>query len=248
MDAVLFDLGKVLLDYNPRYYYERFFAGDELALDRFPRRSGSREIGCSRWIAALPMDEAIATRQQRLTGARPADRALERRLAAHAAREILGTVAVLDELRQRGRRLYALTNFSHETWPVARARFEFLGWFEDVVVSGEVGLVKPDPRIYRLAIDRCRLEPARTVFVDDYRLTSRRRAPRACTGCTSRPPSGCARTWRRSGCSSLQDTRGHGLAPLRAPRAPGASPPKRRFPPLRHPSPSPPSAGRTARR
>jgi 2-haloacid dehalogenase len=82
--------------------------------------------------------------------------------------EIAGTVAIVEELRARGRRLYALTNFSTETYPIARARCPSLALFEEVIVSGEVGLVKPDPRIYALAIERCRLDPARTVFVDDH--------------------------------------------------------------------------------
>ena len=61
----------------------------------------------------------------------------------------------------------ALTNWSAETFPLAGERFEFLKWFEDIVVSGEVGLAKPDPRIFELAIERCRLEPAQTLFIDD---------------------------------------------------------------------------------
>ena len=77
------------------------------------------------------------------------------------------TVAVLAELRERGHRLVALTNWSAETFPVARARFAFLQWFEDIVVSGEVRLAKPDPRIFQLAIERNRLDPARTLFIDD---------------------------------------------------------------------------------
>ena len=80
---------------------------------------------------------------------------------------IHGSVAILAELRQRGLRLYALTNFSTETFPIARERCDFLAWFEDIVVSGEHGLVKPDPLIYELAIRRCRLEASRTVFIDD---------------------------------------------------------------------------------
>ena len=166
MDAVLFDLGKVLLDWSPRYYYERFFAGDEAGLAHFLDEVIARE-----WILemdrGLPMAEAIAARQ-RLYPAHAELIARWREGWPEMLRgEIAGTVAVLEELASRGRRLYALTNFSHETWPVARARFEFLGRFEDVVVSGEVGMVKPDPRIYRLAIERCRLDAARTVFVDD---------------------------------------------------------------------------------
>jgi len=166
MDTVLFDLGKVLLDWSPRYYYERFFAGDERALERF-----LDEVVAPTWIVemdrGLPMTEAIAARQRLYPEHAELIARWREGWPEMLRGEIAGTVAVLDELGSRGRRLYALTNFSHETWPIARARFEFLARFEDVVVSGEVGMVKPDPRIYRLAIERCRLEPARTVFVDD---------------------------------------------------------------------------------
>jgi 2-haloacid dehalogenase len=81
--------------------------------------------------------------------------------------EIPGSVAILRDLRSKGHRLHALTNWSAETFPIARRRFEFLQWFEHIVVSGEVGLAKPDPRIFGLAIERCALDPGRTVFIDD---------------------------------------------------------------------------------
>jgi len=166
VDAVLFDLGKVLLDWSPRYYYERFFAGDEGALARF-----LDEVVAPEWILEMdrgrPMDEAIAARQRLYPEHAELIARWREGWPEMLRGEIAGTVEILEELATRGRRLYALTNFSHETWPVARQRFGFLERFEQVVVSGEVGLVKPDPRIYRLAIERCRLEPARTVFVDD---------------------------------------------------------------------------------
>jgi 2-haloacid dehalogenase len=166
MDAVLFDLGKVLLDWSPRYYYERFFPDDAPGLAHF-----LDEVVAPAWIVemdrGLPMAEAIAARQRLYPEHAELIARWREGWPEMLRGEIAGTIAVLEELAARGRRLYALTNFSHETWPVARARFDFLGRFEHVVVSGEVGLVKPDPRIYRLAIERCRLEPARTVFVDD---------------------------------------------------------------------------------
>jgi 2-haloacid dehalogenase len=166
MDAVLFDLGKVLLDWSPRYFYARFFPGDERALERF-----LAEVVAPAWILemdrGLPMAEAIAARQRLYPEHADLIARWREGWPEMLRGEIAGTVAVLDELAARGRRLYALTNFSPETWPVARARFGFLERFADVVVSGEVGMVKPDPRIYRLAIERCRLEPGRTVFVDD---------------------------------------------------------------------------------
>jgi 2-haloacid dehalogenase len=166
MDAVLFDLGKVLLDWNPRYYYERFFAGDAAALAHF-----LDEVVAPAWIVemdrGLPIAEAIGARQRLYPQHAELIGRWREGWPEMLRGEISGTVEILEELASRGRRLYALTNFSHETWPVARARFDFLERFEHVVVSGEVGLVKPDPRIYRLAIERCRLQPARTVFVDD---------------------------------------------------------------------------------
>ena len=63
--------------------------------------------------------------------------------------------------------LYALTNWSHETFPIARRRFQFLERFRGIVVSGEERAAKPDPRIYRTLLERYRLQPERTLFIDD---------------------------------------------------------------------------------
>lgn len=81
---------------------------------------------------------------------------------------IEGTVEILRELRETGRvRLFALTNWSAETFHHAEKRFPFLGWFEGIVVSGREGLVKPDPAFYRLLTDRYALEPGHCLFIDD---------------------------------------------------------------------------------
>jgi 2-haloacid dehalogenase len=165
MDTVLFDLGKVLLDWSPRYYYARFF-DDEAALARF-----LGEVVAPEWIlemdAGKPARQAIAERQQRFPEHAELIARWPEGWPEMLRGEIAGTVAVVEALRARGRRLYALTNFSTETFPQARARCPSLALFEDVIVSGEVGLVKPDPRIFALAVERCRIDPARTVFVDD---------------------------------------------------------------------------------
>ena len=126
MDAVLFDLGKVLLDWSPRYYYERFFPGDEAGLARF-----LGEVVASEWILEMdrgrPMADAIAARQRLYPEHAELIARWREGWPEMLRGEIAGTVAVLEALAARGRRLYALTNFSHETWPVARARFDFLG-------------------------------------------------------------------------------------------------------------------------
>jgi 2-haloacid dehalogenase len=166
MDTVLFDLGAVLIDWNPRYLYRPLFKGDDRAMEHF-----LAEIAPSWWNleidAGKTFDQAVAER----VAVHPDHAemiAMWRDGWAEMLRdEIAGSVEILAELRGKGHRLHALTNWSAETFPIARRRFGFLQWFEDIVVSGEVGLAKPDPRIFALTIERCRLDPKRTVFIDD---------------------------------------------------------------------------------
>ncbi len=104
--------------------------------------------------------------------ARHPDRAAEIRAYDERWHEMLkgpieGSVALLGELRDRGVRLFALTNWSAEKFPVGRARFDFFDWFAGIVVSGEERLKKPDRRIFDLAAQRFGLDPATTLFVDD---------------------------------------------------------------------------------
>jgi 2-haloacid dehalogenase len=64
--------------------------------------------------------------------------------------------------------LYALSNWSAETFAVARPRYEFLDWFDGIVISGEEGVIKPDARIFQVLLERYSLTPATTVFIDDH--------------------------------------------------------------------------------
>lgn len=166
IDAVVFDLGKVLLDWDPRYFYTRHFHGDTAALEHFVTH-----IIPPAWIgemdAGKPAAQAIAEQQR----VHPQHAALIGLWAEGwplmLRGEIAGTAALLRELKARGLRLYALTNFSTETFPIARERCPSLALFEDIVVSGAIGLVKPDPRIYAHTSAHCRLHPQTTVFIDD---------------------------------------------------------------------------------
>ena len=165
-DTILFDLGGVLIDWNPRYLYRPLFGGDDAAMEDFLARVCPPEWNLE-MDAGRPFAEAVAERQ--------------RLFPEHAERialwhtgwpqmlrdQIPETVELLAALRGRGHRLLALTNWSAETFPIARQRFAFLRWFEDIVVSGEVKLAKPDRRIFELAIRRAGLEPARTLYIDD---------------------------------------------------------------------------------
>ncbi len=166
IDTILFDLGAVLIDWNPRYLYRSLFNGDESAMERF-----LTEIVPPEWNRSIDAGKTFAdavAERVRLYPQHAKLIALWKEGWPRMLQDAIpGTVGILSELREHGHRLYALTNWSAETFPLARQRFEFLEWFEDIVVSGEVLLAKPDPRIFALTIERCRLQPARTVFIDD---------------------------------------------------------------------------------
>jgi 2-haloacid dehalogenase len=85
---------------------------------------------------------------------------------------IAGSVEILSELKDRGARLYGLSNWSSETYPLALTRFGFLRWFEGILISGEVKMIKPDPRIFELLIERFAIDPQRAVFIDDVAVNA----------------------------------------------------------------------------
>ena len=163
--AVVLDLGGVLVDWNPRHLYRRLFA-DEAAMERF-----LAEVTTPAWNLEQDRGRPFADGIASLVRDHPDQAEL---IEAYWRRwpEMLGephqdTVEVLAELRGAGVRLLALTNWSAETFPFAAPRYPFLGWFEAVIVSGDVKLVKPDPAIFQLLVERHGLEPSRTVLIDD---------------------------------------------------------------------------------
>jgi 2-haloacid dehalogenase len=164
-DAVLFDLGGVLVDWNPRHLYRRLFA-DEAAMEAFLAtvctQAWNEEQDAGRSFA-----EGVALLLARHPHYAEEIGAYDLRWGEMLKGPIDASVAILDELRGRGVPMFGLTNWSAEKFPVARERFAFLEWFGGIVVSGEEQLKKPDPRIFRLAAERFGLEPSDTLFVDD---------------------------------------------------------------------------------
>src|ERR1051326_4986479 len=165
-DTVVFDLGGVLIDWDPRHLYRKLFAGDETAMEHFLANVCTHE-----WNRCQDAGRSFAE-GARLLKAEHSEKA--ELIDAYFARfdemmpgPIAGSVEILSELRDRGTPLYGLTNFSAETYAPAFERFEFLRWFRGILVSGEIGLIKPDPRIFALLIRRFAIDPRSPVNIDD---------------------------------------------------------------------------------
>ena len=164
--VVIFDLGGVLLDWNPRYLYRKLFDGNEQAVDAFLRDVCHHDWNLAQ-DAGRDFDDAVAALMPTHRDKLPLILAWRDRFPEMIPDALHDTVAVARDLRARGVPLYALTNWSHETFPSQRARFDFMTWFDGIVVSGEEKMMKPDPRIFRILLDRYGLRADEAVFVDD---------------------------------------------------------------------------------
>jgi 2-haloacid dehalogenase len=164
LDAVIFDLGGVVLRWEPERAFEQVLPSDDVPgfLERIDFHGWNR-----RNDSGYPFEAAEAELIERFPGDALAIRAYRTHFGQTLTGMVPGTSAVIADLGQAGVRLSALTNWSGETFPHARARYGILRRFDDVVVSGDEGLLKPDPAIYELACARSGFEPASTVFVDD---------------------------------------------------------------------------------
>ena len=158
------DLGGVLIDWNPRYLFRQLLP-DEAAVEAFLADVCPMEWN-ERQDAGRPFAEGIAERVALFPEHAALIRAYHERWPEMLGGAFDETVSLFDELRTRGP-VYALTNWSAETWPIAVARFPFLTQFTGVLVSGEEGLAKPDPRIYELLLEKFGLVREAIVFVDD---------------------------------------------------------------------------------
>ena len=164
--SVIFDVGHVLHDWEPRLLYERLIPENE-ALDAFLRDVATRE-----WHFQHDAGRPFAETSAELIAAHPQHAEL---IAAWGPRfndmlpgPIPGMVELVEELDAAGVPLFAITNFSGEFWPPFRAREAALfDRFRDIVVSGDEKMMKPDAAIYRLAVDRFGIAAEEALFVDD---------------------------------------------------------------------------------
>ena len=163
--TVVFDLGGVLIDWDPRYAY-RQMGGTEAEIEHF-----LEHVAVGEWNRQMdhgkPFAVAIAERTRKFPEHAEWLEAWWSRWPDMLGGAIDGTVEIFRELRAAGTPVYALTNWSAETFPIAQERFDFLGEFDGLVVSGEVEMTKPDADIFEHLAATFDLDPADAVFIDD---------------------------------------------------------------------------------
>ncbi len=164
--TIVFDLGGVLIDWNPKYVYRDIF-DTEAEVDLF-----LDHITTMDWNVEQDAGRTLKKATQLLTRKHP-EWAEEIKLYYDRWEDMLGgpidgTVEILKRIIDSKKyQVLALTNWSAETFPIAQKRYDFLGWFEGIVVSGEEKCRKPFPEIYKILFERYKLNPAETLFIDD---------------------------------------------------------------------------------
>jgi len=164
---MIFDLGGVLIDWNPEYVYLDVFNGDREKMKWF-----FDEICTMDWNenqdAGYPLEKATEERVKLFPEYEEWIRIYYSRWEEMLGNQIDGTVAILKQLIDNPNyKVVALTNWSAETFPVALERFDFLHWFEGIVVSGTEKMRKPFNEIYELTINRFNIEASQSLFIDD---------------------------------------------------------------------------------
>ncbi len=175
-EAVIFDLGGVLIDWNPRYLYQKLLQDDE-AIEFFLATVCHQQWN-EKQDAGRPFQVAIEERVTKYPEHKVLIESYFSRWDEMLGGAIQGTVRILETLRASGIPLFVISNWSAETFHHATNRFSFFNSFQDMVISGEVGLTKPDPRIFSLALKRFQLRAERALFIDD--MPHNVRAAEAC--------------------------------------------------------------------
>jgi 2-haloacid dehalogenase len=168
--TIVFDLGGVLIDWNPRYLYRKLI-DDENDIDSFLSEVCNPEWNVKQ-DAGRSLAEATAERIALYPEKKSLIESFYDRWQDMLGGEIGETVEILRELKNKGESLYALTNWSGETFPIAEERFDFLQWFDGTLVSGVEKMAKPDPAIFHLLLNRYELKAQDCLFIDDSKTNT----------------------------------------------------------------------------
>ena len=166
INTIIFDLGAVLIDWNPRYMYRTLFTDEE------EMKNFLATVTTSDWNeeqdAGRPLHEGTELLVQQFPEHEAHIRAFYGRWDEMLGEPFWDTVEIFKELKESKKyKIYALTNWSAETFPVALARYHFLNWFDGIVVSGAEKMRKPAPEFYQILLDRHLVNPEESLFIDD---------------------------------------------------------------------------------
>ncbi len=165
IDTVIFDIGNVLIRWDMRNLYGRMFK-DEAAIAAFINETGLHHEN-TEFDRGKPFSVGLKQLAARFPHHEDALLAFDTCWTECLDGAIEANVAVLQDLKAAGVTVHAITNFSAEKFPIACKIFPYLTSFDDVVVSGAVKLIKPDPAIYHVLLERQSIDPRRAVFIDD---------------------------------------------------------------------------------
>ena len=162
---IVFDLGGVLIDWDPRYLFRKMLP-DEETVEKF-----LADVCTAEWNVQQDAGRTIVEAEEELIGRFPEQESLIRayygRWEESLGGPIDGTVEIFSRLKKKPYPIYALSNWSAETYPIAKERYPFLDWFDGEVISGRVKMVKPNAEIYHHLLESFGIEPEETLFIDD---------------------------------------------------------------------------------
>ena len=164
--AIIFDFGNVLLEWDPRLVYQRYFPDDPEAMERFLKEVNFME-GNLLQDKGRPFAEGVALLSKKFPHYSHLIQAYHEHWTDSLGESLAGTVEILKELKQAGYPLYGLSNWSAETFPFARKKHAFFDLLDDMIISGEVGHVKPHPEIFQITLDRIGRPADECLFIDD---------------------------------------------------------------------------------
>jgi 2-haloacid dehalogenase len=164
--AIIFDFGNVLLEWNPRYVYQRYFPNDPEGMEHF-----LEEVNFMEWNLlqdkGRPFTEGVAVLSKEFPHYSDLIQAYHDHWIDSLGESLPGTVEIIKELKQAGYPVYGLSNWSAETFPHARKKHDFFDLLDDFVISGEVGHVKPHPEIFHIMLERIGRPAQECLFIDD---------------------------------------------------------------------------------
>ena len=164
--AIIFDFGNVLLEWNPRYVYQKYFPNDPDGMEDF-----LEEVDFMNWNAqqdkGRSFAEGVAVLSEKFPHYAQLIRAYHDNWIDSIGTSYTGTVKIMKQLKQAGYPIYGLSNWSAETFPYAREKYDFFDLLDDMVISGEVGHIKPDPEIFQILLEKIRRPAQECLFIDD---------------------------------------------------------------------------------